>query len=154
MRSAEPLLKIGMSTFSLTARQLGTLRAAADRIIPPDETPGAAEAGAAEFILRLLSCDLSGEQATYLEGLDGIDREAEGHYGKAFADLGPAEQDAVLNAIEEDRVKTAWIVSPRSFFLMLVEHVLEGFYADPGNGGNRNSVSWKMVGYRAEGGTC
>ena len=36
---------------------------------------------------------------------------------------------------------------------MMVEHVLEGFYADPGNGGNRDAVSWKMIGYRAEGGT-
>jgi hypothetical protein len=133
--------------------QLSTLRAAADRIIPPDETCGAAEAGAAEFILRLLNAELSGEQATYLEGLDGIDREAQARYGRAFASLAPTEQDDVLKDIGGDHVKTAWTISPRNFFQMLVEHVLEGFYADPGNGGNRDAASWKMIGYRAEGGT-
>lgn len=142
-----------MSTFSMTERQLATLRAAADRIVPPDETCGAAEAGAAEFILRLLNSELSGEQAFYLEGLDGIDREAEARHDRAFTKLPPGEQDAVLTAMEEDCVKSAWTVSPRSFCRMLVEHVLEGFYADPGNGGNRDAVSWKMIGYRAEGGT-
>jgi hypothetical protein len=142
-----------MSTFALTERQLGTLRAAADRIIPPDETLGAAEAGAAEFILRLLNGELAGERATYLEGLDGIDREAQARHGRAFATLAQAEQDDLLRTVEEDHVTTAWTISPRNFFQMLVEHLLEGFYADPGNGGNRDAVSWKMIGYRAEGGT-
>jgi hypothetical protein len=142
-----------MTTFSMTERQLGTLRAAADRIIPPDETCGAAEAGAAEFILRLLSSDLSGEWETYLEGLDGIDREADARLGRAFTALTAEEQDTILKGIEADCVKAAWTISPRKFFQMLVEHVLEGFYADPGNGGNRDAVSWKMIGYRAEGGT-
>jgi hypothetical protein len=142
-----------MSRFTMTERQLGTLRAAADRIIPPDETCGAAEAGSAEFILGLLNGELSGERGAYLEGLDGIDREADASYGRAFVELAALEQDAVLTAMEEDRVKTAWTISPRSFFQMLVEHVLEGFYADPGNGGNKDAASWKMIGYRAEGGT-
>ena len=142
-----------MSTFAMTELQRRTLRATADRIIPPDETCGAAEAGAAEFILRLLNAELSGEQATYLEGLDGIDREAQARHARPFASLAPTEQDDVLKEIEEDRIKTAWTISPRNFFQMLAEHVLEGFYADPGNGGNRDAVSWKMIGYRAEGGT-
>jgi hypothetical protein len=140
-----------MSTFSMTERQLRTLSAAVDRIVPPDATCGAADAGAAEFILRLLQRECSGEQATYLEGLDGIDREAEARYGRAFAAMDPSQQDDLLRAIEDDNTKIAWTVSPRGFFEMLVEHVLEGFYADPGNGGNRDEVSWKMIGYRAEG---
>jgi hypothetical protein len=141
-----------MASFSMTERQLGTLRAAADRIVPPDETCGAADAGAAEFVLRLLNGELTSEQETYLAGLDAIDREAEACYGRAFAALTPDEQDAVLRAMEGDCVKGTWPLSPRSFFQMLVEHVLEGFYADPGNGGNRDAASWKMIGYRAEGG--
>jgi hypothetical protein len=137
----------------MTEQQLATLRAAADRIVPPDEASGAADAGAADFILGLLIRDLPGEQGNYLAGLDGIDRESRQIYGKAFPSLSAGEQDELLKAIEEDRVKTEWPISPRNFFRMLVEHVLEGFYADPGNGGNRDAVSWKMIGYRAEGGT-
>jgi len=139
--------------FSWTPQQHRALESAADRIIPPDETCGAADAGAADFILGLLNAELCGERATYINGLDGIDREGQARHGKPFADLSAPQQDAVLVEIEADRAITAWIISPRGFFLMLVEHVLEGFYADPGNGGNRDSVSWKMIGYRAEGGT-
>ena len=32
-------------------------------------------------------------------------------------------------------------------FARLVELAHEGFYADPGNGGNRDAVSWRMIGY-------
>jgi hypothetical protein len=28
-----------------------------------------------------------------------------------------------------------------------VELAHEGYYADPGNGGNRDAVSWRMIGY-------
>jgi gluconate 2-dehydrogenase gamma chain len=133
-----------MSTFTLTERQLGILRSAADRIVPPDETIGACEAGAAEFILRLLSDELAAQQSVYVRGLDAIDLKAVERFGGAFVGLGAAEQDAVLREIE---------CSHASFFRMLVEHVLEGFYADQANGGNRGAASWKMIGYCAEGGT-
>jgi hypothetical protein len=142
-----------MSEFAITPRQIETLRAAADRIIPPDETSGAADAGAVDFIQGLLRAELSGEQSTYLQGLDGIEREALAAHGKSYALLSPAEQDAVLTTIDGNLVKTSWTISPPAFFRMLVENVLEGFYADPANGGNRDAVSWKMIGYRAEGGT-
>jgi hypothetical protein len=141
-----------MSSFALTRRQTATLRATADRIIPPDEWSGAAEAGAADFIMGLLSADLASEQETYLAGLNGIDDEAHARYARSFAELSPAEQDAILTSMEENRVKATWLVSPQMFFQRLVENVLEGFYADPENGGNRDAISWKMIGYRAEGG--
>jgi hypothetical protein len=28
---------------------------------------------------------------------------------------------------------------------------MEGFYGDPGNGGNRNAVSWHMIGFEVRG---
>jgi gluconate 2-dehydrogenase gamma chain len=34
---------------------------------------------------------------------------------------------------------------------MLVNHTMEGFYSDPGNGGNRDAVSWKMIGFEVTG---
>ena len=30
----------------------------------------------------------------------------------------------------------------------LVNHAAEGYYADPGQGGNRNRVSWRMIGFQ------
>ena len=140
-------------TFALSDLHLSTLRAAADRIIPADDYPGAADAGAVEFILRLLNTDLRGEQLTYGHGLAGIEAESQAAYGRPFASLPAHQKDGLLANIEADRVQTDWIVSPLAFFPMLVEHVLESYYADPQNGGNRDGVSWKMIGFRAEGGT-
>jgi hypothetical protein len=133
-----------MSRFSFSSRQLSTLRAAADRIVPPDEAAGAAEAGAVEFISRLLNREMSAHQATYIQGLDDIDHHAVKKFNSNFANIHAPDQDAILEEIER--------TSP-SFFRMLVEHVLESYYSDPSNGGNREAVSWKMIGYRAEGGT-
>ena len=41
-----------------------------------------------------------------------------------------------------------WPQDPRVFFRLLVEQTTEGFYADPGNGGNKDEAAWKMIGYR------
>ena len=43
---------------------------------------------------------------------------------------------------------TAWDVAPRFFFDLLVRTTTaEGFYSDPEQGGNRNAVSWNMIGF-------
>jgi gluconate 2-dehydrogenase gamma chain len=35
----------------------------------------------------------------------------------------------------------------KAFFETLYQSAMEGFFADPIYGGNRNKVSWRMVGY-------
>ena len=35
----------------------------------------------------------------------------------------------------------------RQFFEALLQSAMEGFFADPMYGGNRNKISWRMVGY-------
>jgi gluconate 2-dehydrogenase gamma chain len=35
---------------------------------------------------------------------------------------------------------------PRAFFRTLREHAMMGFYGDPRHGGNRDRVSWRMLG--------
>ena len=40
---------------------------------------------------------------------------------------------------------------PATFLGIAAEHAAEGFYSDPGNGGNIGSVSWAMVGFRVTG---
>ena len=52
----------------------------------------------------------------------------------------PAEQqDAQLTALERSPLGR--------HFAWLVDVVNEGYYADPGNGGNDGAASWAMVGY-------
>jgi gluconate 2-dehydrogenase gamma chain len=33
------------------------------------------------------------------------------------------------------------------FFEIMLQNAMEGFFADPLYGGNRDKVSWKMIGY-------
>jgi hypothetical protein len=135
----------------LTPEQTAILRAAIGRIIPPDDFPGGWEAGAGDYLLRQLQRDLQPLAELYSAGLDSLDAEARSMAGANFAALGQEAQDALLGAIERGDVTTVWPVDPAMFFRYLVEHAMEGFYSDPGNGGNSGAVSWRMIGFEVKG---
>ncbi len=131
----------------LNPTQTQTLRAAVDRIIPPDDFPGGWEAGVGDFLQALWAREPR-FLADAVQGLDALDREAHSAAGVAFADLPPDEQDALLRRVEAGEVGTDWPVDPAAFFAGLVRQCMEGFYADPGNGGNKDGVSWRMIGFK------
>ena len=67
-------------------------------------------------------------------------------FGKEFDRLSAADRDAALKAMESGTaVFTDFEAKP--FFAALYQSAMEGFFADPVYGGNRNKVSWRMVGY-------
>jgi gluconate 2-dehydrogenase gamma chain len=67
-------------------------------------------------------------------------------YGKDFDRLDPATRDTALKAM--DAGKADFVdVNGKYFFDLLYQSAMEGFFADPIYGGNRDKVSWKMVGY-------
>ena len=131
----------------LSEQQIGILRAVINAIIPPDDDPGALEGGVETYLLRQFERDLSSFAAVYAQGLLAIDAEALALVGKHFIDLAPDSQEAMLVRIEQGNVQTDWAIDPVSFFAALVEHCAEGFYSDPGNGGNRDGAAWKMIGF-------
>jgi hypothetical protein len=129
---------------------LSTLRALLDRLIPSDDFPGAVASGVDRYVTRQLAGDCAHEASAIAAGLEQLDREAATrHMGKAFTALSAAEQDALLQAIEGGRTAVIWPLemSAAIFFNRMVELAHEGYYADPGNGGNRDAVSWRMIGY-------
>jgi len=131
----------------LSEPQAGTLRAAVDRIIPADDVPGGWEAGVGDYFAHLLT-----REPQFLfparQGLDALDAEARATEGDAFASLAPDIQDAVLARVEAGDVRAEWPQPAPDFFRRLVSQAMEGFYADPGNGGNRDGVAWRMIGFR------
>lgn len=131
----------------LTPRQSALLRAAADRIIPADDYPGAWEAGAGDYLLGQFRRDLEPLLDLYRDGLDALDAEARADGGAGFVERDAAAQDALLARVERGAVAAAWPTPPAAFFRRLVEHVAEGYYSDPGNGGNKDGIAWKMVGF-------
>jgi gluconate 2-dehydrogenase gamma chain len=67
-------------------------------------------------------------------------------YGKDFDRLADADRVTALKAMEEGKAEFSGM-SSRGFFEALLQITMEGFFADPIYGGNRNMASWKMVGY-------
>lgn len=128
-----------------------TLRALLNRLIPRDEFPGAIEAGVEDYLRGSLAGRDPHELNWLAEGLRHLDREsATRHRSAPFADLAPAEQDGLLREIEAGKTVHAWPTEcpAAAFFARMVDLAHEGFYADPANGGNRDGISWRMIGYR------
>ena len=129
---------------------LASLRALLDRLIPADDFAGALAAGVERYVLDQLTGDCVAEVPAISLGLAQLEAEARArHGGVSFAVLTAPQQDELLSEIEVDRTATVWPaeISAPAFFNRMVELAHEGFYADPGNGGNRDAVSWKMIGY-------
>jgi gluconate 2-dehydrogenase gamma chain len=65
---------------------------------------------------------------------------------KDFDRLTTDQQVKLLQDLEQGKV-TLDGVSGQEFFNLLLATAMQGFFADPVYGGNRDKVSWKMVGF-------
>jgi gluconate 2-dehydrogenase gamma chain len=153
----------------LTQPEVRFLDAAAARLIPADDLgPGGKEAGVSAYIDNQLGSVWGSHGRNYRSGpwpegtpYQGFQsrltpreiyraaiRETNVHclkqYQKAFEFLGPREQDDVLKGLENGTIELA-SVSSKLFFGLLIRNTMEGFFADPIYGGNRDKVGWKLV---------
>ena len=134
----------------LTPLEQAVLRALIDGLIPADGDPGAWDAGAEEYLGRQLDGDLLAMRESVHAGLAALEAEAQTRSGRGFAALSPDARDALLRDVESGSVRTEWTVPPEPFFALLVRTTAEGFYGDPGQGGNRNGISWVMTGFERD----
>jgi len=132
----------------LTIDEARALAAISDQIIPSDQDPGASWAGVVNYIDRQLCGPFRNLQGTYRHGLTTVDQFSHATYGKVFADLRPGQQLDLLRSMETGSASGAlWSdISPAAFFSLLIDHTMQGYYGDPRHGGNRDGVSWKMLG--------
>jgi gluconate 2-dehydrogenase gamma chain len=133
---------------ALTNAEAETLAAACDQIVPPDDFPGAAEAGVVAFIDRQLATREKDQLPVWQQGVRSLNATARERQGKPFAELTLEEQTALLRDVEAGKVPaTVWGgLDPQAFFDRLVRYTMMGFYGDPRHGGNRQHVSWRMLG--------
>jgi hypothetical protein len=132
---------------NLTAAEADLLDALVARLIPTDATgPGATEARAVRYIDRALGGPLASSRPAYTSGLAALDRYARSSHGKSFTDLAPADQDAVLTAVEGGAA-TGFTGGSAAFFALLLGHTHQGTFGDPYYGGNANFVGWDLLGY-------
>ena len=156
----------------LTASERAFVTAAADRIIPPDETgPSASQAGVPDFIDSQLAGAYGAGSHLYLGGpwpagtpSQGVQRRlapaafyraaiaeveawtGDRHAGANFAALATGQQDEALRLLETGQVPLN-SVDGSAFFALLLENVREGYFSDPAYGGNRGMAAWRMIGF-------
>src|SRR5271168_401151 len=160
----EPLL-------TLTATEHAFIVAAVDTIIPADElSPSGSDCGVAAFIDRQLAGAYGMGARLYRQGpfpkakpelgyqlalnpreffragIEVANAWSRKTYGKEFDRLSEKDREAALKAMEGGKAEFNGFDS-RMFFNALLQITMEGFFADPMYGGNRDMAAWKMVGY-------
>jgi gluconate 2-dehydrogenase gamma chain len=155
----------------LTMPEAAFVEAAVDRLIPTDDLgPGAKPAGVAFYIDQQLEAQYGFAAKMYCQGPWGQALPTQGYqlplnprevyrlgiaatnghctrtFGKTFDKLDGAHQDQVLSALEKGQLDFTEVPS-LTFFGMLYENTVEGFFADPLYGGNRDKAGWKMIGF-------
>jgi gluconate 2-dehydrogenase gamma chain len=156
---------------TLTATEAAFLSAAYDTFIPADaHTPSGTDCGLLAFIDRQLAGAWGGGAKLYRSGPFIKGTREQGYqlsltpreffaagikatnewtrktYGKDFDRLSGADREAALKAMDAGKAELNEI-NGKQFFEMLLQSAMEGFFADPIYGGNRDKVSWRMVGY-------
>jgi gluconate 2-dehydrogenase gamma chain len=126
---------------TLTVSEAETAGAICDRIVPPDQDPGALAAGVLNYIDRQLTGPFRKHRRAYRDGLAAIERGSAAQFGKRFAALTAAQQDGLLTAIDQGAASPT-----KAFFDLIRDHTLQGYYGDPRHGGNRDYASWRMLG--------
>jgi gluconate 2-dehydrogenase gamma chain len=154
-----------------TEPEAAFVEAAVERLIPTDENgPGARSAGVAYFIDQQLLGAFGTAAKTYRSGPWGVGTPMQGYqlrqtpaevyrqgiaatqaycnktYQMSFNQLTAAQQDEVLKGLDGGTIKFD-IVPAKVFFEMLLQNTVEGFFADPQYGGNRDKAGWKLVGF-------
>jgi gluconate 2-dehydrogenase gamma chain len=133
----------------LTADHWNTLRSMMNRIIPQDDFPNAWDAGVEYYLSRQFERDLQYQVENYRLGLESLEAESQAYAGKSFTELDASTQDLLLSRIASGQITQSWSVNSTEFFHMVIAHVMEGYYSDPGNGGNLDSIAWQMIGFES-----
>jgi gluconate 2-dehydrogenase gamma chain len=132
----------------LDEEEITLLDAFVEQIIPADDFPGGKWANVSNFIDKQLNSYYRHYQATYREGLSAFQKNVIQMKGKKFEELSFEEQTAILEKMEAGEFTGEyWKEHPAAEFFDLVrQHSLQGFYGSPIHGGNRDYISYHMLG--------
>ncbi len=119
-----------------------------EQIIPRDDVAGATDAGVVHYLDRQLASRLKRHQRVYREGLRAFAEACVIVQQQAFAGLPVEKKITFMRQVETGRLPgAAWSgAAPAAFFRLLVDHTMQGFYGSPRHGGNRDYVSYKILG--------
>jgi hypothetical protein len=130
----------------LSAEQFRLVERLTEMIIPADDTPGAKEAGVAEFIDFMLANRVpvadredsrsveetlrwgTAAQVRFSGGLDWLNARSKSEHQQAFMDCTSAQQTALLEEIAYRSKFTPSTKRGREFFQLLREYTVVGYY--------------------------
>jgi gluconate 2-dehydrogenase gamma chain len=147
------------------------IEAAIDTLIPSDSVgPGAKELGVATYIDRQMAGGYGKGDRLYLQGPFGEGTPQQGYqlrmtpseliragiadvnahvqdkYKKSFDALSAEDRVAVMTDLDGKKVDLP-TVPTATFFELLLGLAVEGYFADPMYGGNKDKAAWKMIGF-------
>jgi gluconate 2-dehydrogenase gamma chain len=125
-----------------------TIAAFAERLMPgAPGKPGARDAGVLNYIDLALAGAYSDQQDFYRRGLAALDAYCRKTFSKPFVNLNAAQQDEVITALEQGKASGFTYPTAQAFFNAVRTHTMEGMFADPIYGGNKDFAGWKLVGF-------
>ena len=147
------------------------IEAAVDTLIPADSIgPGAAALGVAGYIDRQMAGSYGKGDRLYLEGpfaegtpqqgyqlrmtpaeliragIADVNNYAREKYKNTFDLLSAMGRVSVMSDLDGKKVDLPTVPTD-TFFNLLLQLTVEGYFADPMYGGNKNKASWKMIGF-------
>src|SRR5262245_65181750 len=132
----------------LNDEDAATVTAFAERLMPgAPGKPGAKDAGVLNYIDLALSGAYVDQQDFYRRGLAALGGYCRKTYNAPFAKLDAAKQDEVLGALEQGKASGFTWPTQQAFFNTLRTHTMEGMFADPIYGGNKDFAGWRLIGF-------
>jgi gluconate 2-dehydrogenase gamma chain len=143
-----------------------------DHMVPKDElTPSGTEIGIATYIDRALAGSWGKGARMYTQGPWGPGTPNQGYqlpltpdelyraaiagsnaycrktFGADFAKCDPAQKESFLKDLQGGKITLEGGLPGRVFFGVLYTNVMEGLFADPIYGGNKDKIGWKLIGF-------
>ena len=148
------------------------IEALVDHMVPKDElTPSGTDIGIATYIDRALAGSWGKGDRLYMQGPWGKGTPNQGYqlpltpaalyraaiagsnvhcrktFGQSFDRCSAQQKETFLKDLQAGKINLDGGLPGRVFFGVLYENVMEGMFADPIYGGNRDKIAWKMLGF-------
>src|SRR5438128_2397728 len=137
----------GLGAF-LNRDDAATVAAFTERLMPgAPGKPGARDTGVLNYIDLALAGAYADLQDFYRRGLAQLDQYCRETYRDPFVRLNAGQQEAVITALEEGKATGFTWPTAQAFFNTLRTHTMEGMFADPIYGGNKEFAGWRLVGF-------
>jgi gluconate 2-dehydrogenase gamma chain len=125
-----------------------TVAAFTERLMPgAPGMAGARDANVLNYIDLALAGAYADLQDFYRRGLAQLETFCQQAHQASFARLDAVRQDAVIAALEDGKAAGFTWPTAQAFFNTLRTHTMEGMFADPVYGGNKDFAGWRLVGF-------